>query len=161
MRRSSRLLQAVRQSGKDDHDKFSLPTGSGFIEDILKVGARRFVTDAEFGRSGSQRFSCDEMERYSGLSWRQAKVASQPIDGLVHDKAPFKTARLLVAMPSPEDLSLCAKHLLSEATIALNPVEEGSSKKPDRMGLSGTSRDRRDRRQRPSEPPHEVTVRRP
>ena len=82
------------------------------------MGARRFVTDAEFGRSGSQSFSCDEMERYSGLSWRQAKVASQPIDGLVHDKAPFKTARLLVAVPSPEDLSLCAKHLLSEATIA-------------------------------------------
>jgi hypothetical protein len=56
------LLQTVRQSGKDDYDKFSLPTASGLPEDILEGGARRFISDAEFGRSGSQCFSCDEME---------------------------------------------------------------------------------------------------
>jgi hypothetical protein len=56
------LLQTVRQSGKDDYDKFSLPTGSGLPEDILEGGARPFIGDAEFGRSGSQFFSCDEME---------------------------------------------------------------------------------------------------
>jgi hypothetical protein len=56
------LLQTVRQSGKDDYDKFSLPTGSGLPEDILDGGARRFISDAEFGRSGSQCFSCDEMD---------------------------------------------------------------------------------------------------
>jgi hypothetical protein len=54
--------KAVRKNGKDDYDKLSLPTGSSFIEDILKVGARRFITDAEFGRSGPKCFSCDEMK---------------------------------------------------------------------------------------------------
>ena len=57
-----RPLQTVRQSGKDDYDKFSLPTGSGLPEDILEGGARPFITDVEFGRSGSQCFSSDEME---------------------------------------------------------------------------------------------------
>jgi hypothetical protein len=27
------------ESGNDDYDEFSLPTGSGFIEDILEFGA--------------------------------------------------------------------------------------------------------------------------
>jgi len=54
-------FETVRQVGKDDHDKFSLPTGSSFAEDFLEGCARRFVTDAKFGRRGSQRFSCDEM----------------------------------------------------------------------------------------------------
>jgi len=54
--------KAVRKNGKDDDDKLSLPTGSSFIENILKVGARRFITDAEFGRSGPKCFSCDEMK---------------------------------------------------------------------------------------------------
>jgi hypothetical protein len=51
--------RAARKSGKDDYDKFSLPTGSGFPEDMFKAGTRRFITDAEFDRSGPQRFSCD------------------------------------------------------------------------------------------------------
>jgi hypothetical protein len=48
--------------GKDDYDKLSLPTGSGFPEDMLKAGTRRFITDAEFDRSGPKRFSCNEMK---------------------------------------------------------------------------------------------------
>jgi hypothetical protein len=55
-------VKAVRKDGKDDYDKLSLPTNSSFIEDILKVGARRFITDAEFGRSAPKCFSCDEMK---------------------------------------------------------------------------------------------------
>jgi hypothetical protein len=50
-----------RKSGQDDQDKFNLPTCFGFSEDILEAGARRFVTDAEFDRSGSKCFSRDEM----------------------------------------------------------------------------------------------------
>ena len=53
---------AAGESGKDDYDKFSLPTGSGFIEDTLKLGARRLISDAQFDRSGPKRFSCDEMK---------------------------------------------------------------------------------------------------
>src|SRR5262245_55945215 len=52
---------AARKSGEDHYDKFSLPTGSGFIENILKVRARGFVSDAEFGLGGPQCFSCHEM----------------------------------------------------------------------------------------------------
>jgi hypothetical protein len=52
----------ARKSGKDDYEKFSLPTGSGFIEDILKVRARGFVSDAEFGLGGPKCFSCNEMK---------------------------------------------------------------------------------------------------
>ena len=54
--------KAARKSGKDDYDKFSLPTGSGFPEDVLEGGARGFVSDAEFDRSAPKRFSCDEMK---------------------------------------------------------------------------------------------------
>ena len=54
--------KAVRKNSKDDYDKLSLPTGRSFFEDIFKVAARRFITDAEFGRSGPKRFSCDEMK---------------------------------------------------------------------------------------------------
>ena len=50
------------KSGKDDYDKFSLPTGSGFIEDTLKAGTCRLITDAEFDRSGPKCFSCNEMK---------------------------------------------------------------------------------------------------
>src|SRR5262249_9141861 len=57
------LLQGTaRKSGKDDYDKFSLPTGSGFIEDFLKLGARRLISDAQFDRSAPKRFSCNEMK---------------------------------------------------------------------------------------------------
>jgi hypothetical protein len=54
--------KAVRKSGKDEYDKFSLPTGSGFLKDVLEVGARRFITDAELGRSAPKCFSCHEMK---------------------------------------------------------------------------------------------------
>jgi len=54
--------KAARKSGKDDYDKFSLPTGSGFIEDFLKLGARRLISDAQFDRSAPKRFSCNEMK---------------------------------------------------------------------------------------------------
>jgi hypothetical protein len=64
-----------RKSGNDDSDKFSLPTGSGFTENTLELSARRFVTDVKLGRSGPQCFPCDEMNRQSGLRWRQPKVA--------------------------------------------------------------------------------------
>jgi hypothetical protein len=76
-----------------------LPTGSGFPEDILKMGARRFVTDAEFDRSGPKCFSCDEMKCQSGLGWRQPKVTPQQIDGLVHGKARDGLRRHLVRVP--------------------------------------------------------------
>jgi hypothetical protein len=55
-------MRCGRKNGKDDYDKLSLPTGFSFIEDILKVGARRFITDAEVGRSGPKCSSCDEMK---------------------------------------------------------------------------------------------------
>src|SRR5436190_8239198 len=67
-------FKAVRKSGNDDYDKFSMPTGSGFTENTLELSARRFVTDVKLGRSGPQCFSCDEMKRQSGLRWRQPKV---------------------------------------------------------------------------------------
>jgi hypothetical protein len=75
--------KTLRNSGQDNQDKFSLPTCFGFSEDILKAGARRFVTDVEFDRSGSKCFSRDEMKCQSSLSWRQAKVRPQPINGLI------------------------------------------------------------------------------
>ena len=53
---------AARKSGKDDYDKFSLPTGSGFPEDLLKTGTRRLITDAEFDLGGPKCFSCNEMK---------------------------------------------------------------------------------------------------
>ena len=54
--------KAVGESGKDDYDKLSLPTGSGFPEDMLQAGARRLITDAEFDRSGPKCFSSNEMK---------------------------------------------------------------------------------------------------
>jgi hypothetical protein len=42
---------AVGESGKD-YDKFSLPRGSGFIDDIPKVGARSFMGDSVTSRIG-------------------------------------------------------------------------------------------------------------
>lgn len=82
---TSRKVSAktLRKSGQDDQDKFSLPTCFGFPEDILEAGARRFVTDVEFDRSGSKCFSGDEMKCQSSLSWRQGKVRPQPIN---HDE---------------------------------------------------------------------------
>ena len=56
------------ESGNDDYDEFSLPTGSGFVEDILKVGACRLISDAQFDRRGPKCFSCNEMKCQSGLS---------------------------------------------------------------------------------------------
>ena len=74
------------ESGNDDYDKFSLPTGFGFPENMLKGGARRLITDAKFDRSGSKCFSRDELKCQSSLSERQAEMAPQPINGLVHNK---------------------------------------------------------------------------
>ena len=54
--------KAARKSGKDDYDKFSLPMGSGFIEDILKSGASRLITDVQFDLGGPKCFSCNEMK---------------------------------------------------------------------------------------------------
>jgi hypothetical protein len=50
------------ESGNDGYDKFSLPTGSCFIEDILKLGACRLISDAQFDGSGPKCFSCNEMK---------------------------------------------------------------------------------------------------
>ena len=55
-------VKAVRKNSKDDYDKLSLSTGRSFFENILKVGARGFITDAEFGRSGPKGLSCDQMK---------------------------------------------------------------------------------------------------
>ena len=85
--RCGRRFKAVRKGGNDGHDKFSLPTGSGLLEDILKVRAGRFISHAEFGLGGPKCFSCDEMECSPGLGGRQAKATPQQINGLVHDKA--------------------------------------------------------------------------
>jgi hypothetical protein len=54
--------KAARKSGNDDYDKFSLPMGSGFTEDTLKLGARRLISDAQFDRSGPKCFSRHEMK---------------------------------------------------------------------------------------------------
>ena len=59
---SGGLSNAAGESGKDDYDEFSLPTGSGFIEDILKLGACRLISDAQFDRRGPKCFSCNEMK---------------------------------------------------------------------------------------------------
>jgi hypothetical protein len=53
---SCNCSKAVRKSGNDEYDKFSLPTGSGFLENILEVGARRSITGAKFDRSGIEVF---------------------------------------------------------------------------------------------------------
>jgi hypothetical protein len=44
------------------------------------------VSDVEFDRSGSKCFSPDKVKYQSSLSERQAEMAPQPINGLVHDK---------------------------------------------------------------------------
>ena len=78
---------AARKDGNEDHDKFGLPTGSGFVEDRLKVRSHRFITDAQFGRGGPKCFACDELKCQSGLGWRQSKATPQQINGLGHVKA--------------------------------------------------------------------------
>jgi len=106
-----------RKSGKDDYNKFSLPTRSGFCENFLKGGARRLITDAKFDRSGSKCFSPDEVKCQPGLSERQAKMRPQQINGLVHNKVRDSLRRhvasvpLLSRGPLSRDLLLCAKHL--------------------------------------------------
>ena len=60
--RSMGCSKAARKSGNDDYDKFSLPMGSGFTEDTLKLGARRLISDAQFDRSGPKCFSRHEMK---------------------------------------------------------------------------------------------------
>ena len=113
------------ESGNDDYDEFSLPTGPGFIEDILELGACRLISDAQFDRRGPKCFSCNEMECQSGLGWRQAKVTPQQINGLVHELGPrlIETAycwcRFLVAVPLSTDLFNCAKDLFVAATMAV------------------------------------------
>jgi hypothetical protein len=48
----------VRKNRKDDYDKLSLPTGSSFIEDILKASSRTDAVSAPifhnvpFGENG-------------------------------------------------------------------------------------------------------------
>src|SRR5262245_61863239 len=81
------MPHAARNGGNNGHDKFSLPTSSGLIEDFLEFGARRLITDAQFGRGGPKRFARDELKCQSGLGWRQAKVTPQQINGLVHVRA--------------------------------------------------------------------------
>jgi len=53
---------AAGKSGNDGYDKFSLPTGSGFTEDILEVRACSLVSDAEFGLGGPKCFSWQQDE---------------------------------------------------------------------------------------------------
>jgi hypothetical protein len=53
---------------------------------VFERGARRLIIDAWFDRSGSKCFSRDEVKCQSSLSWRQAEMALQPINGLVHDE---------------------------------------------------------------------------
>jgi hypothetical protein len=43
-------------SGNDDYDKFSLPTGPRFIEDILEFGACCLISDAQFDGRGPEVF---------------------------------------------------------------------------------------------------------
>ena len=50
------------ESGNEDHDEFSLPTGSGFAENALEVSARRFISDPEFGIGGPKCSSCNEVK---------------------------------------------------------------------------------------------------
>ena len=45
------------ESGIDDYDEFSLPTGPCFIEDILEFGACCLISDAQFDRRGPKCFS--------------------------------------------------------------------------------------------------------
>src|SRR5262249_35611564 len=124
-------VKAVRKNSKDDYDKVGLPTGSSFIEDFLKVSARHLITDAEFGRSGPKCLSCDEMKCQSGLSWRQAKVSSQAINGLVHNKVRDDLrrhhckCRSFVAVPRSPDLLLCAKDLFIAAMDGKSPDHTG------------------------------------
>jgi hypothetical protein len=75
------------ESSNDDYDKFRLPTGSGFIEDILEFGPRRLVTDAQFDRSGPKCFSGYELKGQSGFGWGQPEATPQQINGLVHVRA--------------------------------------------------------------------------
>jgi hypothetical protein len=86
---------------------------------ILKGGARRLIADAKFDRSGSKCFSRDELKCQPGLSWRQAKVAPQTLNGPVHDEIRDDLAhcwcRSLVAVRLSGDLLLSAKHLFVAA----------------------------------------------
>ena len=72
------------ESGSEDYDKFSLSTGSGFVEDSLKVRSCRLITDAQFGRGGPKCFACDQLKCQSGLGRGQPKVTPQQINGLAH-----------------------------------------------------------------------------
>ena len=49
------------ESGNDDYDEFSLPTGSGFVEDALNLGARRLISDVQFDRRDPKCFPCNEL----------------------------------------------------------------------------------------------------
>ena len=60
--RSMGRSKAARKSGRDDYGKFGLPMGFGFIEDTLKSGARRLITDVQFDLGGPKCFSCNEMK---------------------------------------------------------------------------------------------------
>ena len=50
------------EEGRISGSSLKPPTGSDFIEDTLKLGARRLISDAQFNRGGTKRFSCDEMK---------------------------------------------------------------------------------------------------
>ena len=75
------------ESGNDDYDEFSLPTGTGFPEDILEGGPDRFITDVEFGGSGPKCLSGHEMKCQSGFGWGQIKVTLQQINDSFMNKA--------------------------------------------------------------------------
>src|SRR5262249_19124674 len=68
---------AAGESGDDEYDKFSLPTGPGLPENILEGCAHRLITDVELGRAGPKCSPCQEMKCQSGLGRRQVKVAAQ------------------------------------------------------------------------------------
>src|SRR5262245_55672008 len=100
----SQISEGLRQtqpgeSGDDDYDEFSLPTGPCFIEDILEFGARRLISDAQFDRRGPKCFSCNEMKCQSGLGWGQPEATPQQINGLAHDKGLRCSRRHLAVVP--------------------------------------------------------------
>jgi len=56
-------FKANRKSRNDEDDKFSLPTGSGLLENIFEVAPRGFITDVEFDCGGLKFFSCEQTKR--------------------------------------------------------------------------------------------------
>jgi hypothetical protein len=61
--RGAACIKAGRKSHNDEDDKFSLPMGSGLIEDVFEVAPRGFITDIEFDRGGLKCVSLDQTKR--------------------------------------------------------------------------------------------------